>query len=112
MLRIEVPGFIKPETWAAFVELRRLKGSRAPLTEFAAKRIIGRLIEFDAQGYDADDVLATSVERGWCGVFLTAETPKRNPEVARTASYLAEIGTKGTRMPDEVRAKLRAIRAA
>ena len=54
---IEIPEYIKQETWAAFCEMRRLKGRDAPWTERAARRTLGKLAEFHRQGYDADWLL-------------------------------------------------------
>ena len=91
MIEVEIPGFIRPETWEAFCEVRRIKGTRAPLTLFAAQRIIAKLVEFDRQGYDADEILATSAERGWTGVFLLPDTPRRNKAVEASSAYLATL---------------------
>ena len=57
------------EAWLAFVEMRKASGRRAPFTEAARTRILFKLRQFQADGQDAEEVLWTSVENGWSGVF-------------------------------------------
>lgn len=95
---MEAPGWLDPETWCAFVEMRRLKGTRAPFTDFAAKRVIHKLVEFYSQGYDANYILAEAAERGWSSVFLTSDTPRRQQteqersNVTKISQMVSRIG--------------------
>lgn len=57
------------EAWAAFVEMRKAKGKRAPLTDRAAVRILFELRRMAADGQDPEEVLWASVTNGWSGVF-------------------------------------------
>ena len=70
-----LPDYIAQDTWEAFEDCR--KRSRAPLTDFARKRVLKKLDDIHRQGYVADEVLAESVERGWRSVFLTPDSPRR-----------------------------------
>lgn len=104
---VTLPAYIAPETWAAFCEMRRMKGSRAPLTQFAADRIVAKLAAFHAQGYDAEFILGEAIERGWTSVFLTPDTPKRSLEAEKSQQYLAEMDAhKASRPAEEVKARL------
>jgi hypothetical protein len=60
---------LQSEAWAAFEEMRKAKGKRAPFTALARKRILFELRRMDADGQDVDEVLWTSVTNGWSGVF-------------------------------------------
>lgn len=65
----EVPDWMPVEQWAAFVEMRRAKGKRAPFTLAAAKGIVGDLDRMRRQGQDVGKVLQQSTTNGWSGVF-------------------------------------------
>lgn len=64
---IEIPPWLSREAWDAFVEMRRAKGSRAPLTPLSAKRLIFELDRLRAQGHDPTKVVWRSATRGWSG---------------------------------------------
>lgn len=90
-----LPDYIDPEAWGGFCEMRKLKGSRAPFTEYAKKLILRKLEDFYRQGYDPNHILETAVERGWSGVFLTNDTPRRQlkpEEKANQAKVLSMVG--------------------
>lgn len=57
------------EAWAAFIEMRKAKGKRAPFTDLARKRILFELRRFEADKQDPEEILWTSVTNGWSGVF-------------------------------------------
>jgi hypothetical protein len=80
----ELPDFIEQETWDAFEEAR--KEARKPLTEFAKKRVIHKLINFHCQGYIADEMLGEAIERGWRTVFMYQEAPRRNLSTAEKSN--------------------------
>jgi hypothetical protein len=64
------------EAWTAFLEIRKLKGKRAPFTKLAEKRILFELRRLQADGHDPDEVLLQSVINGWSGVFPVKGRPK------------------------------------
>jgi hypothetical protein len=72
---VALPDFITDEVWDAFEEMRRK--IKAPLTDFARKRVIHKLTEFHLQGYVAEEILGEAIERCWRSVFLTQDTPRR-----------------------------------
>jgi hypothetical protein len=61
--------FEELESWAAFVEMRRAKGKRAPFTARAKERILMELKRLHESGQDVDKCLWISVMNGWSGVF-------------------------------------------
>ena len=77
------PTNISPESWEAFIEVRRRKGQRAPLTDYAVKLITKKLIEAEQQGYDPQFMMDEAIEKGWTSVYVTASTP--------TASRAADV---------------------
>lgn len=70
----DLPVWLDKEAWSAFVEMRKKKGQRAPLTDLAAKRIIFELDRMRAQGQDTAAVLWRSVTNGWSGVWAHEST--------------------------------------
>lgn len=82
------PTCITEESWEAFIELRRRKGQRAPLTEYAAKMVIKKLIEADRQGYDAQHMIDEAIESGWTTVWISARTPKVSKAAQETKKLL------------------------
>ena len=66
-LSYPIPSFIKQENWNDFVAMR--KEIKKPLTETAVKRLINKLTEFDANGFDANDSLDYSIMGQYQGVF-------------------------------------------
>lgn len=64
-----LPEWIDAEIWAAFVDMRRVKGKHAPLTETGKKLIIMKLARLRAQGHPPNEVLAESAMCGYSGVF-------------------------------------------
>lgn len=76
------PTCISPESWTAFVEVRRKKGSRAPLTEYGASLVAKKLIEADRSGYDAQYMLDQAIEHGWTSVYVRPDTPRKVSKAA------------------------------
>ena len=75
-----MPDWLDKEAWAAFVEMRRAMGKRAPFTELAEKRTILELERLELQGYPNGDVLWQSVMSGYRGVFpLKGVKPNSQP---------------------------------
>jgi hypothetical protein len=64
---IAIPEWIKPETWTAFLEVR--KKLKAPDTEHALRTIITKLEKLKATGQNPNEILDESISNGWKGVF-------------------------------------------
>jgi len=75
------PKSMNDESWAAFVEMR--KQIKAPLTDRAETIILNKLIEFEKEGYDVNEVLDNSVINNWKDVF----PPKRKKVVQLAGGY-------------------------
>lgn len=78
-LTYPVPSFIKQENWNDFVAMR--KEIKKPLTETAAKRLISKLTEFDANGFDANESLDYSIMGQYQGVFERSRKQQSNNQV-------------------------------
>ena len=63
-----LPGWIDPEVWQGFEEMRQK--IRSPLTNRARNMTVNQLEIFRAQGHDPNAVLDESTRMGWRGVFL------------------------------------------
>jgi hypothetical protein len=93
-----LPDYIDPEAWGGYCETRKAMGQRAPFTEYAKKLTLRKLEEFHRQGYDVNHILESAVERGWRGVFLTNDTPRRTltqgekQNVQKIAQLVGRIG--------------------
>jgi hypothetical protein len=93
-----IPDYIDPEAWVAFKEMRKLMGKHAPFTEYAEKLTLRKLEDFYRQGYDVNHILENSIEKGYRGVFLTNDTPRREltavdkSNQARVVQMLKGIG--------------------
>lgn len=77
------------EAWAAFEDMRKAKGRRAPFTPFAKTRILFELRRFQADGHDIEEILWTSVTNGWSGVFICKRRGWNPPTLAQTAPSAA-----------------------
>lgn len=62
-----IPSWIKPETWEAFMEVR--KKLKAPNTPHAITLLIKKLTTLKEQGFDPTEVINESISNGWRGVF-------------------------------------------
>lgn len=122
MIAYPLPDWLPAEPWQAFIKMRKKKGSRAPLTEEAEKRILMKLDILRMQGNDPAEVLWQSVECGWSGVFplktKPVVTPALNeaaetPEFKRTQTWLAEQSQRSKEPPSngEGRAKFLQLKA-
>lgn len=100
-LEVELPAFVDPQAWADFVGHR--SEIRKPLTQRAARLILADLEKHPA---DANEMLATSVKRGWTGVFpldkprnALARRGNGTPEeraAARATDLLAHIRSRNS----------------
>lgn len=83
-LSYPIPSFIEQENWNDFVAMR--KEIKKPLTETAAKRLISKLKEFDANGFDVNDSLDYSIMSQYQGVFERSRKQQSNNQVNRHAT--------------------------
>lgn len=65
----QLPDWIDPELWDTWVEMRKAKGKRAPLTERAKKLLIMKLARLREQGHPVNEIIAESAMNGWSGFF-------------------------------------------
>jgi hypothetical protein len=71
------PEWMPSTQWAAFVAMRKAKGKRAPFTDEARDGIVSDLAKFRAAGHDIAEVLQSSVNNGWSGVFAPKAAPSK-----------------------------------
>lgn len=83
-LSYPIPSFIEQENWNDFVAMR--KEIKKPLTETAAKRLISKLTEFDANGFDVNDSLDYSIMSQYQGVFERSRKQQSNNQVNRNGT--------------------------
>jgi hypothetical protein len=100
-----LPAYIDPELWEAFVEMR--KKIKAPMTDYAQKLIIMKLMGFHANGWDANSSLRESVINSWKGVFTKDRRDTSKPDAALLK--IEEDSKKAAPMPADVRAKIAAM---
>ena len=115
MTELEIPTCVSLESWAAFVEVRRRKGTRAPLTDYAAKLVAAKLLDADRHGYDAQYMLDQAIEHGWTSVYVRPDTPKvsRAAEQTRAALDAARLTPEQRARSDEARRRvMAAVRVA
>lgn len=108
--KFELPDWVPPEPWAAFVEMRRAM-PKVPFTVTAAKGIISDLDKLRASGEDPGLVLLRAVKRGDRGVFAASDGSTRATRQAtstewtpeRRAEYLAkQDAPRGTGPPKPI----------
>ena len=83
-----IPDWLDDETWEAYVEMR--KKERHPLTDYAKNLIVRKLARFKMKGYNPQEILNTSIENGWRGVF--------EPRLEREQQRDGELSPKIQRM--------------
>ena len=80
-LTYPIPSFIKQDNWNDFVAMR--KEIKKPLTEIACKRIVNKINEFDANGFDANESLDNSIANSYSGIFERGRKQQSNNQVNR-----------------------------
>lgn len=104
---IPIPGWLDPEAWAAFCDMRKAKGRRAPFTVAAAKRVLFELDRMRQRGQNPTEVLWQSVINGWSGVFDVKQPANSEPQgVAEGRRWLQErdrAAAEAVSPPDQVR---------
>ena len=84
-LLMEYPEWLPLEAWNGFVEMR--KKIKAPLTDRAARIILGELDNLRSDGENVEAVLDRSTSQAWKGVFPVkgeAKTGSKTSEQQRT----------------------------
>lgn len=79
---MNLPDFLDPDIWEAFLERREATQKKFPFTPKAQKLLIGRLMKYHAEGWDVNEALETAAIAGWLTVY---------PKVKRGAKTQAEI---------------------
>jgi hypothetical protein len=69
--RALVPGWLDRRVWSEFKKMRQTM--KAPITHFAEGLLLTKLNRFREAGHDPNEILNTSIENSWRGVF----EPKR-----------------------------------
>lgn len=87
-----VPGWLPAGPWAAFLEMRKQKGAWP--TASAVELLVQKLDRWRAQGHDPGEILNTSTENNWTGIF----EPKASHN-GRSSNPNAVAGIRGSR-PD------------
>lgn len=79
-----LPEWISKEVWSDFEAMR--KAQRAPLTDRARANIVAALVQLEAAGQQAEDVLNQSITNSWRGVFPLKENTGRANEAPHGAN--------------------------
>ena len=82
---MDLPSWIDPETWDAFLEMRKF--IKKPATIRAQGMIIKKLSEWQAH---ANAILEQSIRNSWQDVFPLKDPPKPTPKVTDLKVLLAE----------------------
>lgn len=75
-------NIIESEAWAAYCEMRKAKGKRAPFTPLAQKILLRKVTALQAQGEDPIALLEAAAVAGWSSVY-----PTKGPEGAQAKSF-------------------------
>lgn len=81
---VDCPDWMPKEAYAGFVEMRQGMPKKDRLTKRAVELLIGKLDRFRQAGHDIEEILNTSVENNWKGVFA----PKGNGGGDRGSGWL------------------------
>jgi hypothetical protein len=73
---IELPSFIEKETWDDWVKYR--KEIKHPLKPTTIRYQFKQLAEWVQKGYDANDIIKTSIINSWQGLFEPKDKPKKD----------------------------------
>jgi hypothetical protein len=68
-MNLPLPGYIDPEAWAGFVEMRKASGRTRPFTTRAATLILFELQRLKDAGHDPNAALDQSTRMGWADVY-------------------------------------------
>lgn len=114
MIADPLPDWLDKEAWAAFKDMRKAKGKRAPFTPAAEKRILFELDRLRAQGHPSEQVLWQSVVAGWSSVYplkhVQQASTVESMEVAQTRKLMEDQAAHRAKQSDE--SKVRAAQEA
>jgi hypothetical protein len=91
------PPGVSDDSWSDYLKLRERK--KAPMSATAYKRLCSKLAELEA--HDPNEIVATSVERGWTGFF----EPRGDAKPAK--QYVSASGYVYRGDPDQVQREAR-----
>lgn len=77
---IQLPEFIDPEIWDAFLERREATKKQHPFTPKAQALLIGRIIKMHSEGWDMNEALGTAAINGWLTVYPKIKRAAFTPE--------------------------------
>ena len=102
---IALPGYIDPEAWAGFEEMR--KAIKKPLTDRARKLIVYELDRIKQAGHCPNASLDQSINHCWADVYQPKEKPieaAATSAAQKTAQMLSDREARGyTAPPAELR---------
>lgn len=84
---VDLPDFLDPQAWTDYVDHRRAKGAK--LTPRAVDLILAKLAKTPG---DANEMLRTSVERGWTGVFPLDKPTRKGAATSPALDQYTERG--------------------
>lgn len=88
---VEIPTWINIKTWNDFTVMRQ--SIKKPLNKVAIERIIKKLERFKNEGENIEEVLSTSIENNWAGVFKEKKTYAEQKAAERkTADHERDYG--------------------
>jgi hypothetical protein len=85
---IPLPGYIDPEAWQGFVDMR--KTIKKPLTLRAAKLILYELQRIKDAGHDANAALDQSTNHCWCDVWAPKEKVIEKKATTATTDWVRQ----------------------
>jgi hypothetical protein len=92
--KIEIPDWLPAEPWAGYLEMRKRIGK--PATDRAIAIMIRKLDGWRRAGHDPGEILDTSTERNWTGLF----EPKEQRNAARHDDLDTWRGSSGRSQSD------------
>ena len=90
---IALPGYVDPEVWTAFEEMRRL--IKKPMTDYARKLIVYELQRIKDAGYCPNESLKQSIKCNWQDVFVPKDKPIEAKATTQTNAWLREYREAG-----------------
>lgn len=86
---IEIPDWIPPKPWNAFLEMRRDKGAWP--SAGAVELLVSKLERWRAKGHDPGEVLDTSTVSNWTGIF-EPKAPRNGQHSTHQRASVSDIG--------------------
>lgn len=81
-----LPPFIGKQTWGDWIEYRR--GRKLSLNEQTMRQQLANLIIWNGKGYDANEIILTSIANGWQGLFEPKRPPDNRPVAPVRKEYI------------------------